>query len=322
MSDSGIPANAHAAWIVAPQSAALPRQPTAITPAPGKTQELWQNLPDSRDPPIRWADIAHHAVKSCRRCLLTRNVLASSKDEEKPTPFIEGPDRRVRSGGTHEETGTMTMMTWKWKRTGSGLIAGAAVALLLSTSALPALAAAPTWSVSPGGAAVAKSGTTILKDTKTKTVLKCVSSVAKVTLKKGHHLSGVGLASITAISFNKCTGPLGIKFTVKSSHLPWKLNAVAYNKTTGTTTGTITGIHATLSGPGCSAIVDGTGATKNNGMVKATYSNKTHKLTVLATGGNLHIFKVAGCFGLIKNGDGSSYTSVDAVSPAQKITSP
>lgn len=213
----------------------------------------------------------------------------------------------------------MTMMTWK--RTGSGLIAGAATALLIA-STTPAQAATPTWSVTPGGAATAKSGTTTLMDTKTKIVLKCKSSVAKTTLKKGHKLAGAGIASITSITFNTCTGPLRLTFKVKSSHLPWKLNAVSYNKTTGTTSGTITGIHATLSGPGCGATVDGTGATKNNGMVKATYSNKTHKLTVLAKGGNLHIYKVSGCFGLIKNNDGSSYTSVDTVSPAQKITSP
>lgn len=213
----------------------------------------------------------------------------------------------------------MTMMTWK--RTGSGLIAGAATALLIATTA-PAQAATPTWSVTPGGAATAKSGTTTLKDKATGTTLKCKSSVTKTTLKKGHKLAGAGIASITSVTFNTCTGPLGITFKVKSSHLPWKLNAVSYNKTTGTTSGTITGIHATLSGPGCSATVDGTGSAKNNGMVKATYSNKTHKLTVLANTGNLHIYKVAGCFGLIKNGNGSSYNAVYTVSPVQKITSP
>ncbi len=216
----------------------------------------------------------------------------------------------------------MTMMTWKWKRTGSGLIAGAAAALLIGATTAPAIAAAPTWSVKPGGVAVAKSGTTLLMDTKTHTPLKCVSSSVKVTLKKGHHLSGIGIGSITSIIFNKCTGPLGLKFTVKSNHLPWKLNAVSYNRKTGVTTGTITGIHATLSGSPCSAAVDGTGVTKNNGMVRVTYNNKTHKLTVLPTGGNLHVYHVVNCFKLINNGDGSSFTDVNAVSPLQTITSP
>jgi|SRR5215472_8631299 len=217
----------------------------------------------------------------------------------------------------------MTTRTWNWKRTGGGLIAGAAAALLIGTSVGSAVAAVPTWSVRPGGVATAKSGVTILKDGKAPhTQLKCASSTTKVTLKKGHHLAGAGLGTITVATFTKCTGPLGITFTVKSNHLPWHLNAVSYNKLTQVTTGTITGVHATLSGPGCSAAVDGTGATKNNGMVKATYSNKTHKLTVLPTGGNLHIYKVAGCFGLIHNNDPSVYTAVYTVVPAQIITSP
>lgn len=216
----------------------------------------------------------------------------------------------------------MTMTTWKWKRTGSGLIAGAAAALLIGASAVPALAAARTWTIKPGGIATAKAGKTFLKDTKTGTVLTCTSSSAKIKLKKGSHLSGTGIGSITAVSFSNCTGPLGIKFTVASSHLPWKLNAVSYTKSTGTTTGTITGIHSTLSGPGCSAAVDGTGASKDNGMVRVTYSNKTHKLTVLAVGGTLHIYGVSGCFGLINSGDPSSFTAVNAVSPKQTITSP
>jgi hypothetical protein len=217
----------------------------------------------------------------------------------------------------------MTTRTWNWKRTGSGLIAGAAAALLIGTSVGSALAAAPTWTVKPGGAAVAKSGVTVLKDGKAPfTQLKCASSTTKVTLKKGSKLAGAGIGSVTSVAFTKCTGPLGISFTVKSTHLPWHLNAVSYNKTTHVTSGTISGIHAVLTGPGCSAAVDGTGATKNNGMVKVTYSNKTHKLSVLAAGGNLHIYKVAGCFGLIHNNDPSTYTAVYGVAPLQTITSP
>jgi hypothetical protein len=216
----------------------------------------------------------------------------------------------------------MSMMTRKWKRIGSGLIAGAAVALLIGASAAPALAKAPTWTIKPGGTVTAKAGKTVLKDTKTGTVLTCTSSSAKIKLKKGSHLSGAGIGSITSIGFSNCTGPLGIKFTVASSHLPWALNAVSYAKKTGITTGTITGVHSTLSGPGCSAAVDGTGASKDNGMVRVTYANKTHTLTVLAVGGNLHIYDVSGCFGLINSGDPSSFTALDAVAPKQTITSP
>jgi hypothetical protein len=218
---------------------------------------------------------------------------------------------------------TMTMSTRNWKRIGSGLVAGAAVALMIGASTPAALAATPTWTVKPGGNISAKSGTTVLTDTKTHTVLKCTSSTTKTTLKKGAKLKGAGIGSVTALSFTKCTGPFSIKFTVTSTastKKPWKLNAVSYNKKTGVTSGTITGIHATLKGTGCSAVVDGTGAAKNNGEVHVTYTNKTHKLAVLGSGGNLHIYDVKGCLSLIGNGQASSFTATYTVSPGQTIT--
>lgn len=216
----------------------------------------------------------------------------------------------------------MTMMTWKWKRAGSGLVAGTAAALLIGASVAPAMAAAPTWTVKPGGVITGKTTKTILRDSKTGVVLTCTSSVTKATLKKGSHLSGAGIGVVTAIGFTNCTGPVGLKFTVKTSHLPWKLNTVSYNKVTRIATGTITGIHATLSGSGCSAAIDGTGAKKDNGMVRVMYSNKSHKLTVLIAGGNLHVFGVNGCLGLINNGDGSTFTAAYAITPTTTITSP
>jgi hypothetical protein len=180
---------------------------------------------------------------------------------------------------------------------------------------------AATWTVSPGGAITATSGKTTLKDTTTGSVLSCTSSTANATLKKGTGLAGAGLGSITGISFTNCTGPLGLTFTVTPGHLPWKLNAISYNA--GTTTGTITGIHATLTGSGCSAVVDGaTSGTANNGKVKVTYTNGTHLLKVLTTGGNLHIWNVVGCAGLIGSGDASTFSASYSVSPAQTITSP
>ena len=95
---------------------------------------------------------------------------------------------------------------------------------------------------------------------------------------------------------------------------------VLFNSTSGVTTGTLTGIHAALTGPGCSAVVDGTGATADNGMVSATYS--TGALKVLTTGGNLHIYNVSGCAGLIRSGDSTTFSGTYAVSPRQTITSP
>jgi len=205
------------------------------------------------------------------------------------------------------------------KRTYGILFAGAATAAVIGLSAAPAFAAT-TWTVSPGGAITAKSGKTTLTDTTTDTVLTCKSSSTSATLKSGSGLKGAGLGSITAVTFKTCTGPLSLTFTVTTNALPWKLNAKSYNSTTGVTTGTITGIDATLSGADCSATVDGTAAGADNGEVKATYTNSTGKLKVKTTGGNLHIYDVSGCAGLIADGDATTFSATYTVSPIQTIT--
>jgi hypothetical protein len=205
------------------------------------------------------------------------------------------------------------------KRSGSILLMGVATAVTIGLSAGPAFAAT-TWTVKPGGAITAKSGTTTLTDTKTGTKLVCTSSTAGATLKSGTKLAGAGLGSIKSISFTSCTGPLGLTFKVTPGHLPWSLNAVSY--ASGVTSGSITGIHATLSGTGCTATVDGTSATANNGSVKVTYTNSTGALKVLTTGGTLHVYNVSGCAGLIGSGDSTTYSASYTVSPKQTITSP
>jgi hypothetical protein len=196
-----------------------------------------------------------------------------------------------------------------------------AVAAVVGLSAGPAVAAT-TWTVTPGGAITAKSGTATLRDTKTGNSMTCTSSSTSGTLKKGSGLSGTGVGSITKKSYTGCTGPLGVTITVTAHGLPWKLNAVSYDKTTGVTTGTITGADATLSGPSCSADADGTGAGKDNGTVTFTYTNSSGKLKVLTTGGNLHIYDVSGCGGLINSGDPATISASYTVRPKQTITSP
>lgn len=219
----------------------------------------------------------------------------------------------------------MTMLTSKWKRVGSGLVAGAAAALLIGTTVGSAVAATPTWTVKPGGAITGTAGKTTLiaKGPAGNIPLVCNSSATKAVLKKGSKLAGAGIGSITSVTFTKCNG-LGLAFTVKTSattKAPWKLNAVKYNKTTGVTTGTITGIKAILTGPSCKADVGGTTKT-NTGTVAVTYSNKTHKLVVLSSGGTLHIWNVNGCLGVIKNGDVSQFSGTYLVKPTTTITSP
>jgi hypothetical protein len=204
------------------------------------------------------------------------------------------------------------------KRLGGVLVLGAVTAAMIGMAAAPALASnATTWTVKPGGAITAKAGKTTLKDTSTGSTLSCKSSSGKGTVKKGSGLSGSGIASITALSFKTCTGPLSLTFTVKTAGFPWKLNAASYKS--GVTTGTITGIKATLSGPSCSAKVGGTSASKS-GTVAATYTNSSGKLATKTSGGNLHVWDVSGCAGLIKSGDATTFSGSYAISPKQTIT--
>jgi hypothetical protein len=212
-------------------------------------------------------------------------------------------------------------MAFRNRLTRRVLFTGVATAAAIGASAGVALAVAITFTISPGGAITATAGTTTLKDTNTGSVLTCTSSTSSGTLKSGSGVSGANLGSITKLSFSNCTGPLGLTFTVTNSGFPWTLSGTSYNAGTGTTTGFINHIKSKLTGPSCSANVGGTTATAF-GKVKVTYKNSTGKLSVLATGGNLHVWAVSGCAGLINTGDATQFTGVYTVTPKQTITSP
>jgi hypothetical protein len=212
-------------------------------------------------------------------------------------------------------------MAFRNRLTRRVLFTGAATAAAIGASAGVALAVAITFTISPGGAITATAGTTTLKDTNTGSVLTCTSSTSSGTLKSGSGVSGTSLGTITKLSFSNCTGPLGLTFTVTNSGFPWTLSGTSYNAGTGTTTGFINHIKSKLTGPSCSANVGGTTAT-SKGKVKVTYKNSTGALSVLATGGNLHVWAVSGCAGLINTGDATQFTGVYTVTPKQKITSP
>jgi len=211
----------------------------------------------------------------------------------------------------------------KLTRWGGTLFAGAAVAAACLSSG-PALAAGPVaalrWTVTPGGAVSGSAGTTTLQDSTTGITLTCSSSAATGSLKSGSGLANP-LGTIQTLTFSNCTGPLGISFSTSVTG-PFPLNATAYNAGTGVTTGRIGKIHGSISGPLCSATVDGSSATANNGAVRAHYKNATGKLTVLTTGGNLHIYNVSGCFGLINSGDTATFSGSYTITPKQAISSP
>src|SRR5215471_11188476 len=113
------------------------------------------------------------------------------------------------------------------KRTVTMLAMGGAAAAVIGMTSAPAFSAT-TFTVKPGGAITAKAGKTTLKDKNTGSTLSCASSSGKGTVKKGSGLSGNGIGSITALGFTNCTGPLNLTFTVKTTGLPWKLNAKSF----------------------------------------------------------------------------------------------
>jgi hypothetical protein len=198
----------------------------------------------------------------------------------------------------------------------------APAAVLIAGLGVSTALAATTWTVHPGGTVTAASTNLVLKDLKTGSVIECHSSIT-AALKSGSGLTGSNIGSVSKAGFSKCVGGLGITYTLTAQHLPWHLNAGSYNSSTGTAHGTISGVHAVIGGGLlCIAIVDGTGASKDNGVISVTYKNGTHQLAWPKIGGNLHFYKVNGCSGLIRSGDPAALSGTFSVSPPQTITSP
>jgi hypothetical protein len=203
---------------------------------------------------------------------------------------------------------------------GKALIVTAATASVITMAAAPTLAtSAKTWTVKPGGTIAGAAKNVVVTDATAGQSVTCATSSAAGSLKTGSGLSGTGIGSITSIAFNNCS-ILGMSISVTlTGTMP--INATAYNATTKVVTETITKIHGSLNASGCSATVDGTAATANNGTVKAKFMDTGSKLKVLSTGSTLHLYNV-NCFGVINNGDSVNFTGTYTVKPAQTITSP
>jgi hypothetical protein len=207
------------------------------------------------------------------------------------------------------------------------ILAPGCAAVLAATLGVAPAVAATTWTVQPGGAITATSGRFTFKDTRTGTVLTCFSATASGTLKHGSALPGSRVGSLSAVGFTNCTGP-GISdsdllLTLQATDLPWHVNLSSYNAATGVVTGAISHIQIMMLGNGCNAVIDGTSGTASDGWVPFTYTDSTGRLTVLATGGNLHFWNVsAGCLGLVNSGDRARLGVTFTVSPKQAITSP
>lgn len=87
-------------------------------------------------------------------------------------------------------------------------------------------------------------------------------------------------------------------------------------------TGHLSHVQATLAGPSCRAVIDGTSGTASDGFVRFTYTNSTATLRVLPNGGNLHFYRIRGCGALFITGDPVTIGGKLSVSPRQTITSP
>lgn len=204
-------------------------------------------------------------------------------------------------------------------RAGRVLVLAAVTAVLTGLAAGPASATATTWTVKPGGAVTAKSGPVTLADATTGALGSCPSSTAVGSVTPGSGLSGTGIGTFTSLTFVACRSVDGA-FTLTASHFPWHLNAVSSKSATGVTTGAIVGVHVLLSNSTipCSAVIDGTSATADNGKVKVTYRNSPGNLTMLTTGGNL-VFYNSTCAG-IHDGDHATLSAAYLVAPKQTIT--
>jgi hypothetical protein len=191
----------------------------------------------------------------------------------------------------------------------------AAAAVAIGLGAAPAVAAGATWTIKPGGSATYTGGTTTVKDSSTGAELACSSSKWPGTLKSGSGLKGTGAGSITSGSFTGCS-TAGIDFTLTPLDLPWKINLLSYAN--GVVHGTISHIEMSASAPGCSFVIDGTAGGASDGKLDFSYTESTGKLKL--SDGDLHVYDVDGCFGIVNTGDPVTVTATFKITPKQTIT--
>jgi hypothetical protein len=196
-------------------------------------------------------------------------------------------------------------------------LTGVGAVLAVTLGATSSSAATATWTIKPGGNFSA-SGKITLTDTSGGAAITC-SSRWTGRFKSGHGLPGAGLGMVRGLSLSNCSAAGGLKFTV-TARLPWSINGTSYKP--GVTKGTITRIHLKLAGAPCSAVMDGTSGSADNGKVTFSYTNRTGQMVLLGSRSNLHFWNIQGCLGLINSGDGGSMTGTLTLSPRQAISSP
>jgi hypothetical protein len=198
------------------------------------------------------------------------------------------------------------------------LIAGTAAGTALMLGAGAALATTLTVTVTGAastGAVTATSGKTTLKDTRNGDTLTCTSSSAKGVVKdqKTTGTAPVKVGTVTSTTFTSCTGPAGLKFTVKQNGT-WNLT-VTGTTSKGVTSGGVTGVSATLTGTACTATVTGSA----QGTVTNPSGTKAPVLAFSPSAPNPNKFALkiasANCLGILEAGDTVQYTGSYTVSP-------
>ena len=199
------------------------------------------------------------------------------------------------------------------------LLTGMAACLAAGLAA-GAAAAAATWTIKPGGAVTLGLVTATIKDTTTAASITCKRGKPTGKLKPGSGLTGTSAGRITGGVIDGCAGPGPLPWRITLLGLPWHINLISYDGSTAVVRGTVSHLEIRAAGAGCGFVIDGTVGGALDGMVKFTDSDRTHR--VKTSGGNLHIFTVNGCSGLVASGDRVSLTASFTLAPAQVITSP
>ena len=195
--------------------------------------------------------------------------------------------------------------------------AAAATALAAGLATVPALAAvsapAPgrTWTVTPGGTYLGDAHDNLweLVDLSTNMKIKCSPESSNFSRELVQFKSGSGLVNpigkVTAAAFPQaCMLPTGGQsFNVIPGGLPWPIRAFLYDASKGETRGKLYHVHLALSGPTCSAVIDGTGPTANDGIQSFGHFNGSDGYTSFRSGGDLHAYNVTGCTGFLSSGD-------------------
>jgi hypothetical protein len=197
----------------------------------------------------------------------------------------------------------------------AALSAVSASAFVVAVSA-PA-SAAPPWTISPGGPVAGYANLPLLVNTTRGVTLRCGSSRMTANLDVGSSSDNL-LGTITSFVMSTCSLAGIYPYTYQALNLPWNLNGNPSTSTASVMRGTITGIRIQLSGAGCAALLAGSSAT-TPGQLDVTFTNATG---VLATsGGNLRVWNVNGCWGLLVTGDAVTLQmNYDPFLPGQNIT--